>query len=51
MSKDKDRVYLSKCVGKLMAFIRLGDKEQAREWAKLLVDYLKKMDLLPPCNQ
>lgn len=47
MSKDKDRVALSQCVGKLMAYIRVGKKEDARIWAEKLVNRLKAMDLLP----
>ena len=48
MAKDKNRVFLSQCVGKLMAYVRLDKKEEARQWASKLVEHLKKMDLLPP---
>jgi hypothetical protein len=48
--KNPDRVYLSKCVGSLMAYERLGKKEEARQWANCLVRHLHKMDLLPPPN-
>lgn len=45
--KDKDRVFLSQCVGKVMAYVRVGKKEDAKEWAKKLQAQLVKMDLLP----
>lgn len=47
MAKDKDRVTLSQCVGKLTAYVRVDKKEDAKIWAQKLVDHLKKMDLLP----
>jgi len=47
MAKDKDRVALSQCVGKLMAYVRVGKKEEAKEWALKLVEHLKRLDLLP----
>lgn len=46
MAKDKDRVALSQCVGKLMAYIRVDKKEEAKIWAKKLVERLKQMGLL-----
>lgn len=45
--KDKDRVYLSQCVGKVMAYMRVNKKEDAKEWARKLRDQLVKMELLP----
>ena len=46
MAKDKDRVALSQCVGKLMAYIRVDKKEEAKILAKKLVERLKQMGLL-----
>ena len=46
MSKDKDRVVLSQCVGKIMAYLRVDKKEEAKRWAKQLVEQLTKMGLL-----
>lgn len=46
MSKDKDRVALSQCVGKLMAYIRVDKLEDAKAWARALVRHLIKMDLI-----
>lgn len=46
MAKDKDRVTLSQCVGKLMAYLRVDKKDDAKIWAKKLVEHLKKMGLL-----
>lgn len=46
MPKNKDQVYLSKCVGSLMAYLRLGKVEAAKNWANHLVEYLKKMGLI-----
>ena len=48
MAKDKDRVILSRCVGKLMAYLRVDRKDEARKWAAKLVEQLRAMDLLPP---
>jgi hypothetical protein len=44
--KDKDRVMLSQCVGKLMAYLRVGNREEAKLWAKALVEHLRKMGLI-----
>ena len=46
MAKDADRVQLSQCVGKIMAYLRVDKKEEAKLWAKKLVDQLTKMGLL-----
>jgi hypothetical protein len=46
MAKDKDRVALSQCVGKVMAYLRVGQLENAKLWARKLVDQLTKMGLL-----
>lgn len=46
MTKDKDRVYLARCVGKLMAYLRLDKRAEAKAWAGLLVDHLRKMGLI-----
>ncbi len=46
MAKDKDRVALSQCVGKVMAYLRVGKPDDAKVWAKKLVEQLKKMGLL-----
>lgn len=46
MSKDKDRVALSQCVGKIMAYLRVDKKEDAKIWAKKLVAELNRMGLL-----
>jgi hypothetical protein len=45
--KNPDRVELCRCVGKLMAYLRLGDDELAKQWAVLTVEKLQKMKLLP----
>lgn len=45
--KDDDRTYLSKCVGKIMAYHLLGNTVQAKEWAKNLVTKLQQMGLYP----
>ena len=45
--KNPDRVELCRCVGKLMAYLRLGDDELAKQWAALTVEKLHKMKLLP----
>lgn len=47
MAKDKLRVKLSQCVGKICAFISVGKRDEAREWAGILVQHLKDADLLP----
>jgi hypothetical protein len=47
VAKNKDRVILSQCVGKVMAYLRVDRKEEARQWADKLVRQLRKMDLLP----
>jgi hypothetical protein len=44
--KDKDRVILSQCVGKVTAYVRVGNKDEAKRWARALVAHLKHMDLL-----
>lgn len=49
-SKNPNRVYLATCVGKLMAYERVDKREEARQWAALLVEHLRKMDLLPPID-
>ena len=46
MAKDKDRVALSQCVGKLMAYVRVDKKEEAKIWAEKLVLHLRKMGLV-----
>lgn len=45
--KNPDRVRLSTCVGKLTAYVRVGNDELAKQWAEQLVNHLKKMNLLP----
>lgn len=45
--KDKDRVALSQCVGKIMAYLRVDKKADAKLWARKLVEQLTKMELLP----
>jgi hypothetical protein len=47
MAKDKDRVLLSQCVGKVMAYLRVGRVESAKDWARKLVEQLTKMGLYP----
>lgn len=44
--KDETRVQLSKCVGKICAYLAVGNTEQAKVWANTLVNCLKKLDLL-----
>lgn len=46
MAKDKNRVFLSKCVGSLMAYIRVDKLEDAKVWARALVKHLIKMELI-----
>lgn len=41
-----DRVYLLKCVGKIMAYWQLYNIEEAKIWAKNLVERLEKMGLV-----
>lgn len=48
--KNPNRVYLATCVGKLMAYERVGKQDEARQWADALVTHLRKMDLLPPID-
>lgn len=48
--KNPDRVELCRCIGKLMAYVRLGDDEIAKQWAGLLVVKLREMGLLPPID-
>lgn len=48
--KNVNRVYLATCVGKLMAYERVGKTEEARQWADCLVTHLRKMGLLPPID-
>lgn len=47
MAKDKNRVILSTCVSKIMAFYLVGRCDEAREWAGKLVEHLRKMELIP----
>jgi hypothetical protein len=46
VAKDPNRFALSQCVGKLMAYIRIGNVTEAKLWAKKLVEHLRKMGLL-----
>lgn len=47
MTKDKVRVKLSQCVGKICAFLAVGKRDEAREWAGILVKYLREIELIP----
>ena len=44
--KNKDRQFLSMCVGKIMSFYLIGRVDEARQWATQLAERLKKMELL-----
>jgi hypothetical protein len=44
--KDPNRVRLSTCVGKLTAYVRVNNQDEAKLWAKALVEHLHKMGLL-----
>jgi hypothetical protein len=46
-TKDKDHVELSRCVGKITAYRRVGSGPDAKIWAWKLVEQLVKMKLLP----
>lgn len=46
MAKDKVRVSLARCVGKICAYLAVGKREDARVWANALVDILQKEGLL-----
>ena len=36
-----------KAVASISAYLRVGNREKAREYARKLIGYLEKMDLLP----
>lgn len=44
--KNPDRVEVASLVGSLFAYMLNGNKEEARRYARLLVEKLKKMQLL-----
>lgn len=44
--KDPDRAYLATCLGKVIAYKNVGNKEEASAWAHALVNKLKRMGLL-----
>lgn len=46
-TKDKDHVELSRCVGKITAYRRVGNDAEAKQWAWKLVEQLVKAKLLP----
>lgn len=45
MAKDKDRVILSQAVGKICAYLAVGKKGEAKEWAKILILKLAQLGL------
>jgi hypothetical protein len=44
--KDPTRAYLATCLGKVVAYYNVGNKEEANAWAHALVTRLKRMGLL-----
>ena len=46
MAKDKDRVSLATCVGKIMAYIKVNKQDDAKAWARTLVGELQRLGLL-----
>ncbi len=46
MAKDKVRVSLSRAVGKICAYLAVGNVDEAKRWAKALVGILQEEGLL-----
>ena len=46
MAKDKTRVALAQHVGKICAYLAVGKLDDAKLWARKLVDYLRQEGLI-----